>query len=84
MEQREIFFKTSVHKLLRYFLYSRSIQVSPMKPAVQTHLNFSSSLKHLAPFLQGSSPQGFAKKKKKNRDICDMFEKSLTAAWNIL
>ena len=81
MEQKEIFFKTSVHKLLWDFLYSRSIQVGPMKPAVQTHLNFSSSLKHLAPFLQGSSPQGFAKKKP--RDICDAFEKSLTA-WNIL
>ena len=59
------FLKTQVHKLWGYFIYSRSIQVGPMKPAVQTHLNFSTSLKHLAPFLQGSSPQGFAKKQKR-------------------
>ena len=41
------------------------MQVSPMKPAVQTHWNFSLLLKHLAPFLQGSSPQGLATNKNK-------------------
>ena len=59
------FLKTEVQKLFEYFIHSRSIQVDPMKPAVQTHLNFSTSLKHLAPFLQGSSPQGFAKIQKR-------------------
>lgn len=46
----------------------RSTQVSPMKPAVQTHLNFSPSLKHSASFLHGSSPHGLtAEDKHENR-----------------
>lgn len=39
-----------------------------MKPAVQTHLNFSPSLKHSASFLHGSSPHGLtAEDKHENR-----------------
>lgn len=43
---------------------SRSMQVFPIKPAGQIHLNLMSSLKHFAPFLHGRSPHGLAIKAK--------------------